>query len=1248
MNKNSNMVLRNSEKRVMRILIILGLISIANFFYWFLKDDLISNPLLYGMLLSLIIFDVFRLIYIWYHYWSISFPSKPKYVKNFSVDILTTFYPGEPEEMVINTLMAINRIKYPHTTYLCDEENNPKLKSFCNNNGIIHVTRNNRIDAKAGNINNALNIAKGEICLILDPDHVPNSNFLDEVLPYFENEKIGFVQTVQSYHNINASKVAQAAAEQTFQFYGPVMMSMNSYGTVNAIGANCVFRRKALDSINGHAAGLSEDMHTAMKLHAKSWESIYVPQALSAGLAPQTLSAYYKQQLKWSRGTFDLLFSVYPKLFKSLTLRQKLHYGILPFHYLAGVFFMISFLIPIIALLFSITPWKGNVVSFGLIALPVLGCLITIRLYSQRWLIRKEERGFHILGGLLLQCTWWVYISGVLYTLIGKKVPYLPTLKSDDKSTPFSLILPNILFGFVSIFAVVFGLIKDFTPFSIIMAAFAIWNASILLYTIKFAYGKAGTRSKIFTKSQNALFYSISKKSFELCNKLALPIVLITLIGSIGVLLNKEKIKQDGYAYKNEYQKINYIGIFAPEKDNGVTEFSNADNASDKLNQKFDILSFYIPWDKNIETNFNWNILDSVFSRKSIPLITWEPWLNTFENDLDSIPHVNDLILSGYLDDYLKEFALKLKNINKPIFLRYAHEFDNPFYPWYDNRENAASLFIKAWRHVNTIFKENRADNVIWIWNPWKSKNVVEFFPGNEYVDWLGVNILNYSVYGKEEYFQFSELYESFHYEFNKLSKMPVIISEMGTLSDSIYQNKWIDNAINSINNEFKEIEAIVYFNSNVDNNYPNEIENDINLNWSYSSSNTFKYVLKNDNVPDYVFKEIPSREVAIEKGNKVKNKLKNITGINLIKGENWNEDYHILSRENLISDFKKMKNIGVNTIKFEDNPTYNYNVINLSKSYDINLAFGFEIPLNVDFKLDTLSLRKIENRILKTVNKFRNQSHIVSWHFQNDVLSNLYIHFKKPEILYQKQSYLNWLDNLFKNIKKIDSRPIVLDVEINRYTIEHSEMILSSIKEDITIGLIGKQAEYVKEVDNYFKNRIDNYLYSSIDLKTIEKLNLVENEIPFYYKSWQDQNRLNFLSFDGLIDRKGRAKADYFNMKSLILGKNINQKSLKIKIIKPHRRIVEGYPENYYAMVFNEDEQWQFAEHTKDLIFEWFLIKKDNQGNFISAKKVGNNPVLELKIPSNYESYSLELSVTKAGITTNHITILNMPYNLN
>jgi cellulose synthase (UDP-forming) len=157
------------------------------------------------------------------------------------VDVFTTACPGEPEEMIIRTLRAICAITYPHRSYLCDEGDSPKLNQVCKALDVIHITRTEKINAKAGNINNALAKSDGEICVILDPDHVPRPDLLDRVLGYFEDGKVGFLQTVQGYHNQSESLIARGAAEQTYMFYGPMMTGMNRWGIVRRSARTAYF-----------------------------------------------------------------------------------------------------------------------------------------------------------------------------------------------------------------------------------------------------------------------------------------------------------------------------------------------------------------------------------------------------------------------------------------------------------------------------------------------------------------------------------------------------------------------------------------------------------------------------------------------------------------------------------------------------------------------------------------------------------------------------------------------------------------------------------------------------------------------------------------------------------------------------------------------------------------------------------------------------------------------------------------------
>lgn len=472
------------QKFNLRAMIVIGLGLMVFFLYNLLQPQVAGNKILYWLLMVTFIFTFFKIGYEWYHYWSISIPDKPKTSRGYTVDIFTTFCAGEPYDMIEQTLRAIKNITYPHETYLCDEADDNYLRELCRELNIHHITRTLKVNAKAGNINNALQQSTGELCVVLDPDHVPAPHFLDRVVDYFDNDEVGYVQVVQAYYNQEDSWVAKGAAQQTYQFYGPMMMCMNTYGTVQAIGANCTFRRTAIDSIGGHAAGLAEDMHTAMQMHAKGWKSLYVPEVLTRGLVPATLSAYYKQQLKWSRGVFELLVTSYISLFKKLTWRQKLHYGLLPLFYVSGFIFLINFSVPIISLFTGLYPLRIDFTQFVFISVPYLTAVILIRHYVQQWVMEDRERGFHVVGGLLLIGTWWVFILGIIYTFFRKKVPYIPTPKDLNDSVNVKINLPNIAVLLLSMLAIGYGITHDLNPYTIFMAGIAGLNCVLMFFVL--------------------------------------------------------------------------------------------------------------------------------------------------------------------------------------------------------------------------------------------------------------------------------------------------------------------------------------------------------------------------------------------------------------------------------------------------------------------------------------------------------------------------------------------------------------------------------------------------------------------------------------------------------------------------------------------------------------------------------------------------------------------------------------------
>ena len=431
----------NLDRFFLLILILSGTIGIFQFADWWFAEENIGNIWMYVMLSLILWYGVLRIIITWLSYLGAARPITPKAEKGLSVAIFTTSSPGEPLEMFEKTLAACKRIKYPHTTYLLDDTQKPEFREAAEKNGAIWLELVGYPGAKAGKVNEALKRTKEDFILIMDPDHIPFPNFLDNTLGFFQDEKVGFVQVSQAYYNQYRSFTAKGAAEQTYSFYGPMQMSLHGYGCAVAIGANCTFRRKALESIGGHGIGLAEDLITSIRLHAKGWKSIYNPVVVSRGLVPEDFGSYCKQQLKWARGVFEVTFVEIPRLFTKLTLFQKISYLTIGTYYLVGATTFFFTLIPFLYFFTGILPARMNFVDFLIHGSFVTFFGIAIYFYMQKWMCHHEsERGFHWRGMVLKFAAAPVFFLGFMLAVVNADIPYIPTAKKAMRGyfTPFA------------------------------------------------------------------------------------------------------------------------------------------------------------------------------------------------------------------------------------------------------------------------------------------------------------------------------------------------------------------------------------------------------------------------------------------------------------------------------------------------------------------------------------------------------------------------------------------------------------------------------------------------------------------------------------------------------------------------------------------------------------------------------------------------------------------------------------------
>jgi cellulose synthase (UDP-forming) len=223
-----------------------------------------------------------------------------------------------------------------------------------------------------------------------------------------------------------------------------------------AIGANCTFRRTALDSIGGHGIGLAEDLVTSIRLHAGGWRSVYVPEIVSRGLVPEDLGSFQRQQRKWARGVFEVAFAELPRLFGRLTWRQRLSYLTIATYYLNGLTTLVFLVLPYVYLWTGAQPAAMAFDAFLAYVLPVGVAALTMYLLVQRWFCDpSSERGLHFAGLILKASCWHVFLTGTMLAILRADLPYVPTAKEAVQGRFLRLAWPALML--ITAYAVTLG-----------------------------------------------------------------------------------------------------------------------------------------------------------------------------------------------------------------------------------------------------------------------------------------------------------------------------------------------------------------------------------------------------------------------------------------------------------------------------------------------------------------------------------------------------------------------------------------------------------------------------------------------------------------------------------------------------------------------------------------------------------------------------------------------------------------------
>jgi mannan endo-1,4-beta-mannosidase len=184
-----------------------------------------------------------------------------------------------------------------------------------------------------------------------------------------------------------------------------------------------------------------------------------------------------------------------------------------------------------------------------------------------------------------------------------------------------------------------------------------------------------------------------------------------------------------------------YLGTFEP---GAPSDYGQVASFARTANRQPNLVGYYSGWTQP----FDMASARMLQAHGAVPFVQIDPTATSIKG-----------IASGTYDDYLRSYADSVRNFRHAVVIGFGHEMNASWYPWGYKRVPAAT-FVGAWRHIVTLFREEGAQNVTWLWTLQAVEPgtgpIASWWPGAQYVTWVGIDGFYYrpsdtftSVFGK-------------------------------------------------------------------------------------------------------------------------------------------------------------------------------------------------------------------------------------------------------------------------------------------------------------------------------------------------------------------------------------------------------------------------------------------------------------------------------------------------------------------
>jgi mannan endo-1,4-beta-mannosidase len=172
-------------------------------------------------------------------------------------------------------------------------------------------------------------------------------------------------------------------------------------------------------------------------------------------------------------------------------------------------------------------------------------------------------------------------------------------------------------------------------------------------------------------------------------------------------------------------QTIPYLGVYEPDAPNSYSGLAQVGHA---IGRRPNLAVYYSHWLEPFQVAF----ATAAVNHGATTVVQIAPGNISLTS-----------IAEGQYDTYLRSYAEAVKAFGAPVILSFGHEMNGDWYPWARNHASPA-VFVQAWRHIVTVFRNTGSRNVTWMWTVnimgTSTPDPGPWWPGQAYVNWVAID----------------------------------------------------------------------------------------------------------------------------------------------------------------------------------------------------------------------------------------------------------------------------------------------------------------------------------------------------------------------------------------------------------------------------------------------------------------------------------------------------------------------------